>query len=448
MKMLFLLVMSAAVGEGAVVRSLQKNTTISSFSSSSKTAAAVPIAEHDRQLEALAVQLRWMTDNGASVEKGKFQAESTHHGGATIRGIVSKEDLPSKENLLVIPRKLWLVLDNFPEFKDAQLDDLAECKPLSKVNLRLLQLSAAVAKEARMGGESFYQPYLSTLPTLGDFRSFHPRFISTSVARDFQGLPQVNIAMLQRKADFALRACFEAWKASSPTSPVAGLSWDTHMLLGLAWHRTRAYNVGDSPALIPGADLFNTGPKNTLNTKWIASKDVFTVQTMTPLHARDELLDSYCVSCSNDKMLGIWGVYLEDNQNVLHHDDSLVCSRSLRSVVEANLDMQEAAIHEALAEHWTAPRCHAAAFANPDQGPLRCAFSRLSWENCADKWGYRVTARPKHAKGANKLAFLQERPVRGLSSTAEQAELFDRSLRHSVPDALLSSIEAAAPFLT
>merc|ERR1719310_347330 len=88
------------------------------------------------------------------------------------------------------------------------------------------------------------------------------------------------------------------------------------MLHALTLAHTRLAQVDGGKAIIPGADMMNTGAEPTVNTDWrppAKAGDGFNVKARMNIKAGSEILETYCVGCTNSGTLFLWGVYLEDN---------------------------------------------------------------------------------------------------------------------------------------
>eukprot|EP00746_Dinoflagellata_sp_MGD_P019520 gnl/MRDRNA2_/MRDRNA2_145400_c0_seq1.p1 gnl/MRDRNA2_/MRDRNA2_145400_c0~~gnl/MRDRNA2_/MRDRNA2_145400_c0_seq1.p1 ORF type:complete len:438 (-),score=68.00 gnl/MRDRNA2_/MRDRNA2_145400_c0_seq1:92-1405(-) len=378
----------------------------------------------------------WITENGGLVDSN-VRESMTVHQGFSIRGMVSNTALESGRAVLHVPKKLWLTLENFPDINNVQLDKVPQCgAPLKDYHLHPIKLAGALARERKKGNASLYHSYISKLPTLDDFRSFHPRLIDVDAQKDFAGLPIIEFTLKLQQMDVQVRNCFLSW-TTVPNSPVAGISAE-EQYLALMQYRTRAFSSGGVSFMVPGADFFNTDGPAKYNTLWKAKDGVFTVMLdMTPggVQPNVELYDEYCAACDNAIMMSIWGLYLEDNKNPLK--TSADCNakvdpsaphkhgsfKSLRDAAEAMLDLKD--VDAAREAGRTAPRCREELL-SLEQGPLRCSFARLAFEHCKMEWGYLGSRVPEYA-------LVQHPPDASL-----MADLISRSYIHAVHPALLS----------
>jgi len=338
--------------------------------------------------DAWASTTAWMIANGAIVHPG-LRSNMTSHGGAHIRGVITDSKLVGGEALLQVPRKLWIVIDNFPEVEKANVTKL-QCANMKPSDLETMKAEVALALETRKGNASFYYPYIRSLPTLGDFKSFHPRWVTTALAVEFGTLPIVKYGKMQQLFDTHVKACFQSWQRNpGDLNGLVQLSWQD-MELAISQFRTRTYGVANGvSALIPGSDLLNTGSGPELNTNYAPAQDTFTLRAAKSVLPGSELYDPYCPNCENGNMMANWGVFLENNPTQLRWKDYVRCStaydegRALRKAAESALDVN---LKLMASEGWNSPRCRTATTADQPQGPLRCSLARMAWEFCGNQW--------------------------------------------------------------
>lgn len=337
-------------------------------------------------------------DHGGWVDE-RLSGNLTQHSGVDIRGIVVTKLIPENQVLFEIPDNVLFKLERFPSLQREPLADYAECKKASTHgNLDGIKVAAALALEAHKGETSKYHYWIKTLPTLDDYKAFHPRLMEPALQQDFNGLFLVEIAQAMQRTDESIRKCFEGW-ARRPSSPVAKLSWND-IFLALLRITTRAFKGRDAGIMIPAADVLNTPERSSkANIQAMTMLGVFTFATNRNVALNEELLFEYCSTCDNTVMLSKWGVYLEDNfkgnrggsshratcNTTNNVSNSQVPVLALRRATEASLDVQS--VSQAKNSKWTAPRCHPESLSG-HQGPLRCSLARLSWELCVKEWGH------------------------------------------------------------
>lgn len=327
---------------------------------------------------------KWLVSEGAQVNTA-LKGDLTQHGGANIRGVVTTSALTGdyKTTLFEVPKRLWLLLGNFPTFSQAVLPSTNECNDLADWEAYRIKLAAAIVTESKKGTNSLHYAHIHGLPTMEEFHSFLPRLMEAPLQQDFAALPLVDTAKEQQSYDQNYnRVCFEQWK-KAPACPAAAVTWD-EMELALTWIRTRCYGTSEGTAIVPGTDMLNAAKASDLNTYWSSTKEAFSLHTkINDVAAGQELYESYCQDCDNNAMLRIWGVYMEDNPNPVD-SSKVACSAQaqgpLRKAMEAVLEPKGAS------KKWTSPRCKASVFSTP-QGPTRCSLARLTWEYCAVSWG-------------------------------------------------------------
>jgi len=299
-------------------------------------------------------------------------------GGGEVRGMVTNKAMEPKTKLVVIPKTAWVNLDNFPEMRDSNL----QCSGAAENELKI---ATALAIEDVLGEKSKWKPYLDTLPTKDDFHAFYPKWAEESLLDEFGDLKLAQDLKDFQKSDTSAAECWKKWQSTSDVKHVKKVTWE-HVKLGLARWRSRNHNTSDdksnhSHALLPAADLMNTGPS--VNTKWYfedSDGDGHADQYILEIGEEgvkpgDELLERYCASCKNDDMLNIWGIYVEDNDN--HMDKQEKGCDSLLPLVKPMLEAEKPA-------GLLAPRCKEETV-KKDQGPMRCSFARLAWESCAQE---------------------------------------------------------------
>eukprot|EP00747_Dinoflagellata_sp_TGD_P143506 gnl/TRDRNA2_/TRDRNA2_176398_c1_seq7.p1 gnl/TRDRNA2_/TRDRNA2_176398_c1~~gnl/TRDRNA2_/TRDRNA2_176398_c1_seq7.p1 ORF type:complete len:445 (+),score=41.97 gnl/TRDRNA2_/TRDRNA2_176398_c1_seq7:214-1548(+) len=350
----------------------------------------------------------WVRANGGMVNKYLVD-EAVTHGGATIRGVVSKGAISKGHMLLHIPRRLWVHLDNFPDIRDTDLGKLPPCLPQKyRGGLRIFKLSIAVAIEAQKDSASFYHPFLEYLPSMSDYQSFLPVLAAEPILSDFQGL---NISKRIRHYQNVTRRdmldCFQAWQHHSPSIPgLARLDWP-RLELSYLWLKTRGARVEYDSVLMPLQDLFNTGRRELINTRYHfgvtntsqkkarkrpakknnTKADYFHFEARRAIRPGGELYEQYCL-CENEAWLFRYGIYLEDNPVRLSAENAIddCSSGALRTLVKSALDVSPKVSDPSAHSQLLSPRCKAETISSTPQGPLRCSLARLAWERCSASW--------------------------------------------------------------
>lgn len=308
----------------------------------------------------------------------------TQHGGQEVRGIISSAAIKGKTNLLVIPKKAWMTLDNFPEMRDSSL--------ICQDNHQELKMATAIGIEAAKQRSSKWSPYLTTLPGYKDFHAFYPRWADDELMEEFSALPLVKGLKDFKDSEEKVKKCWEEWKENGPESieGVAATSWDD-VKLALAQWRTRNHNITDSKgnyshALLPAADLMNTGTSEQVNTAWWfedtdhdGESDHYYLQSKGDAPKGEEYFEAYCSTCTNHDMLLSWGIYIENNDNTLDKLDDEACSQLKRHFGDY-LDFSDQP-----KEAVRSPRCQPSTV-KLVQGPMRCSLTRLAYESCGEKY--------------------------------------------------------------
>lgn len=378
----------------------------------------------------------WLVSEGGEVNRALYGGQF-RHGTAEIRGVGTKSNLAGdyKTTLFTVPKKLWMVLGNFPTFEKAVLPVTPACEGLTDWEKYRMKLAAAMVAESHKGKQSFHYLHISSLPKMSEFQSFLPNFMSVPMQKDFAGLPLVKtIQEVQTFDKDYNEVCFKQWKGTSG-SPAASVSWDDE-LLALTWIRTRSYGTDEGTAVVPGTDMLNAAKAVELNTYWSSTPEAFSVHTkVEDVAAGQELYESYCQDCDNSAMLKIWGVYMEDNLNSVD-SNAMDCSANagLKGAMESVLDMKSVfAFNE---DKWKSPRCRPEVFSKA-QGPMQCSLARLTWEYCAAHWG--LASATDSTSATSRTSFLS-RSTAHLLNPRDEIKLLSQSSIGNVPHLLKRSI--------
>merc|ERR1719356_1418052 len=127
--------------------------------------------------------------------------------------------------------------------------------------------------------------------------------------------------------------------------------------------------------------MVNTVEGNDVNVDYNVSNAGFTLMTYgyygRTIPGGSELRENYCSNCSNDRMVWLWGVYLESNPFTIQTGTGACTGNKGMHMKEVT----QAALKDASTisvASWKSPRCLAETL-EMQQGPLRCSMSRLAW---------------------------------------------------------------------
>merc|ERR1719158_1303195 len=95
--------------------------------------------------EAFGPLKKWLKSEGAQVNDA-LKGNHTRHGGANIRGVITTSALTGnyETTLFEVPKKMWLLLGNFPEFAASKLPSTHECNDLADWEAYRIKLAAAI----------------------------------------------------------------------------------------------------------------------------------------------------------------------------------------------------------------------------------------------------------------------------------------------------------------
>jgi len=211
---------------------------------------------------------------------------------------------------------------------------------------------------------------------------------SPELLQQFHGLPLASKVQAMQENLNKVKPCFDDWQQRHGHG---ALSWEDFQH-GLAIWQTRVYGIqleNKTSALIPASDLLNTGKDDQLNSAWTEAKSNgewhFRVTASKAVAAGDELYDSYCPGCTNAEFLTVWSVYLDDNDHIKEMDGTR--KQAMKQTVLDTLRAPENGL--------TAPRCKKQVLINDPQGPIKCAFARLAWEQYGKSWN--LKSAPTHS---------------------------------------------------
>jgi len=380
----------------AVAAALLLSISMVGASEPQRTSAASNSDAQTRAEEDWSQVAKWLHAAGGQVHPS-LKGGVMDHGGVRARGIMTKEKVGKQQVLLRVPRKLWIVKENFPEMWGA-LPEACNSGDIDDIEFRN---SAALAVQISLGDQSKWYPWLKSLPKVDEIAKYHPSFMGELLREEFSALPVAKFAEQEQKRRRSAKVCFEAWR-NVPDSPVRRLAWQT-MVEALALFTTRhlKFSENSGKAIIPGTDMINAVPEaNGANTDWRAPVEMekfFTVRAKGAIKTGTEILESYCPQCTNTNALCDMGVYIEDLPETVSAidvslDSSVNCNAnvsssrgtSLQEVSEAVLDLVPG-WHKA---GWKAPRCRGGGFNSAFQSPMRCSLARLAWEYCATFWAW------------------------------------------------------------
>jgi len=322
----------------------------------------------------------WIRANGGQVSK-KLALEDTHHGGFTVRGLVTTARIQESEVVILLPDSLTIRSEHYPEIHGVDLGET--CGKLSDVRRLDVKHALAFALEFSKGDESFYAPYIRLLPSLEDFKSYLPQFAPAAVLLGLRAIP-VWEAVRKVQEDFDnMQACWEAWK-QEPTYPerLLPIPWEA-VLLGLLQFQTRAFTHGEnSSRLVPLADMMNTGTKSENNVEMDDEREEFVLTSVGDIERGEEVLDPYVGAMSPNRILvPVYGTYVESGLYGVRPLELEECPEPARQFVWDTLAGVGPGGEEV-------PLCDRKIL-NMSQGPAHCSLARFTYEYCGKAWGWR-----------------------------------------------------------
>eukprot|EP00930_Biecheleria_cincta_P030562 TRINITY_DN21170_c0_g1_i2.p1 TRINITY_DN21170_c0_g1~~TRINITY_DN21170_c0_g1_i2.p1 ORF type:complete len:375 (+),score=19.46 TRINITY_DN21170_c0_g1_i2:25-1125(+) len=273
----------------------------------------------------------WVVENGGqgfeNIEVRYFQKV-----GQSIRGVAVTHDVqinstPESATLFSVPRAVVL----HPQHSTVLNSPFARVEdPLE----RLMVFLAFERCKIHSGADSFWAPYILTLPTPDEFRDFHPLYAPDDVLREFAVLPISHfVKTIFRYIHSVWMQNEEQWKSLAHMNNVKAFSfgdlwWANAVIMSRAFAPAWA-----RPALIPVYDLINCdspGPDmSNVNTE-VANEgktplwEAVAIQTLSQ---GDELLNLYkATGAGNDILFRLYGYLIPGNPNEVEKIDAAACT--------------------------------------------------------------------------------------------------------------------------
>jgi len=217
------------------------------------------------------------------------------HSNREVRGVASAADTEAGEVVLGIP------------------EDRLLCAA-TNINLTLDVISLA-----RESG-SVFSAYLDSLPTLEDYKHWHPFYAPPELLERFEILPAVG------HINAHLKAMNESYVLFGIP---AGADWDTwqwaqHVVL------TRNFGVEGRHCLVPGADLLNSA--QIFNVLWnnklqnrSDGKRYFEMKAIGRISRGEEMVTTYGLHRDNQQLFWQYGFFMEHNGHLITSLDPGAC---------------------------------------------------------------------------------------------------------------------------
>jgi len=328
----------------------------------------------------------------------RFQPASFNYDGVRERGVAATQDLPAGAELATMPAKLAMTAEGSEGRK--LFGKLPPGSPLADVRVDgdhmggLLRLAALLAVEQRMGSVSPWHTYLSHVPSVQEFRRFHPLFASEALLRRFEVLPAA-VKIRQERA--TLVEGWNVWQAFAKKRPAAANNAEDAAMskavaevngMDFSWAlaviRTRSFKFGSGAgsyvALEPLLDDINAGTPKTENVEWGGSAENIEVRAKRAVSAGEELLVEYA-HADNAELVAHWGLYLPGNPRLVPPLPIEACE----SLVTKLTGKKPALVAQ---QGVTKPQRPCKAPKGEAQPALFCAMLNLSRESCRSYQGF------------------------------------------------------------
>jgi len=284
--------------------------------------------------------LLWVSSHGGAGMDQLFVDEFAH-GDIKIRGLGTKSELANDSEVMRIPEKLLIRSSAAKAAVGTELaESLEAAMSGSSVEYGSGALAVFLASERLRGPDSFWAPYLASLPSLTLYKEFHSFFGSEELFTHFSELPLVATIREEWKL---LEDAWSAWQQHKDLAPAQirkDISWDNFSESYL-WQVSHAAKGN----MVPVFDLMNSamGHGTAVSVGCIKRVDLvgyFEVRVNAPVGAGQELLNHYSSNYNNEMWLFRWAFVDSENPNPVPQLDAQTCGRLLEASqsLPSNLD--------------------------------------------------------------------------------------------------------------
>eukprot|EP00164_Ancoracysta_twista_P002796 GFYU01003721.1.p1 GENE.GFYU01003721.1~~GFYU01003721.1.p1 ORF type:complete len:557 (-),score=194.55 GFYU01003721.1:268-1938(-) len=252
-----------------------------------------------KQAKAMAFFVKWLKANKAVLDNVKFH-DFTHQN-STERGLQVTADVEAGTVLIKIPRTIIMTPARLPEHLAGNITGLDAHRRLAAY--------LAIEKNKK---DSMWKPYIDILPTMEEYRHFHPLVATEEELSMYEGLPLVE--KIRKRNDELLKA-YDAIHKNKLFHKVANFTFDDFRWANVVV-TSRAYAVGETEGLVPFADCANTGKQDEIQTEWQYNPGakMFVVKAARALQKGEELLEAYQPGKDMAYYSRVYGIILPDNK--------------------------------------------------------------------------------------------------------------------------------------
>lgn len=267
-----------------------------------------------------------------------IEVRSFNKGGVLVRGLAVTRDivmevdpasgLPYAKPLFSIPKDIILHAEH-PTVLSSPFGEAADLP----VYIRVLGFLAVERRKILSGAQSFWEPYIGSLPTPQDFAQFHPLYANKELLDKFAVLPVADAVLQEMRFwEKMWTEDKERWMSLARKSGVTDLTY-ADLLWAHAILLSRRYaSDWARPALVPISDLANADLRPNV---WYRNGRVdgepvsWRVDAIRSLGKGDEVLEDYRKDATNDVYFRFYGFLLPQNPNMMDTLNASACS-SLR----------------------------------------------------------------------------------------------------------------------
>eukprot|EP00931_Biecheleriopsis_adriatica_P047059 TRINITY_DN27098_c0_g1_i1.p1 TRINITY_DN27098_c0_g1~~TRINITY_DN27098_c0_g1_i1.p1 ORF type:complete len:375 (+),score=46.31 TRINITY_DN27098_c0_g1_i1:78-1202(+) len=259
----------------------------------------------------------WATKHGAI---GMDHVRPTYFkkGSRMVRGLAATMDFAADgATVLGIPCSVVLYAEH-PLVASSPIQKATTTFPswLHMYGLPLILYLAMERRRIEDGGSSFWEPYISTLPTKETFAGFHMNYASKELLQIFSAMPAASSMryMVQHLEERWEQNC-EQWLELAEDAGVPNLIFeDFRWAVTVLQSRSFSVDWAEGPVLIPVLDLANS--ELTTNLEWpksLSREGFVNCGVSGSVSEGEELLTNYVRGYCNGHVLHGYGFLVEDN---------------------------------------------------------------------------------------------------------------------------------------
>jgi len=303
-----------------------------------------------RNNDDVSLLLEWASEHGADGIQN-LNLAYLNKSGQQVRGLAAARKLDWGAVAFRIPEKI-IITQQHPYMVESPFYNVTGKAESLDLPFSMLLYLATERRRVAEGGNSFWAPYIRSIPTPEAFATFHPLFADAELTKSFKTLPPVQgIKAGQLSIEKSWDEHKHEWTGLAKQSGVEGLAFEDFKWAAVAmvsrgftitWshHGLSWANTGD--AMVPVADLLNHHGSN--NVEWFrdlrGDPPAWEMKLERSIHSGSELTISYG-ELTNGHVFKTYGFLLPGNKERMTATDRKPCgAKRLAKMLALELDSQ------------------------------------------------------------------------------------------------------------